>query len=385
MYAASSVAGSGHMQRVPTPDESYNLRRFTAEMIEARHSLRHVVWQFLTLNVDLDQRMGLVLRRCAITYMAVNSVCVIMLFVVDQSTRPTDTTAGVYQLQLVLLCVWTVEYVLRIWSCVENIGEDVAEHTQKRRCCERLGLVIQPLMVLDFLSIAALLVDSMLDENSFRGISSLRLLSLVRIERDCEIMGPVLGVVKKKKQELLASMALVVILLVVVSVCMYYLEVEDNPENFGSVPATMWWACITMSTVGYGDAYPDTDLGKVLASATCLLGAAMFALPAGIIASGFQEERDEESAADTPLLDPGIEEILARKVDGPIFHHRSHGAAPRQAAERRLDAAAAEVAALRGELRQLAAALGGRGRGAEACGEAAGGEARAAPARSRTG
>jgi len=71
---------------------------------------------------------------------------------------------------------------------------------------------------------------------------------------------------------------------------MYYIENPSQPELYSSIPVTMWWAVTTISTVGYGDMYPVTALGKVLASIIAILGIGMFALPTGIIGAGFMEE-----------------------------------------------------------------------------------------------
>ena len=71
---------------------------------------------------------------------------------------------------------------------------------------------------------------------------------------------------------------------------MYFIENEAQPEVFSSIPAAMWWGVATLTTVGYGDIYPVTPIGKILGSIIAMLGIGMFALPAGILASGFEEE-----------------------------------------------------------------------------------------------
>jgi len=79
-------------------------------------------------------------------------------------------------------------------------------------------------------------------------------------------------------------------LLVISSCMMYFIEHDAQPQVFSSIPATMWWAIVTLTTVGYGDTYPITPLGKCLSGMLALLGIGLFALPAGILASGFSEE-----------------------------------------------------------------------------------------------
>lgn len=337
-------------------------------LTDQRHGLRRMVWKFLTV-----QGMGTCLTNVAVAYQIVMGVFVILLFVVDRRTSPDVTTVDVHAMQMVLFGIWTVEYVLRVWCCVEErvseLSEGMSTLSTKDRCIERLRILIHPLMIFDLLALAALLVDIIISQNSFRGIMALRLLSLCRIERDFQIVGPVLGVVFKKREMLAASMALVIVMIVVASVCMFYIESaapepqeaglneQFDPDHFGTIADCMWWACITMSTVGYGDRVPRTGLGRLFAAVTALLAPALIALPAGIIASGFQEELSEkralgEESAQDESLGQAVEDVLDRAglTSGRISER--YGATLQRA-----DAVEAEVAALRAELRELTAAL----------------------------
>ncbi len=71
---------------------------------------------------------------------------------------------------------------------------------------------------------------------------------------------------------------------------MYFVEHDAQPEKFSSIPETMWWSIATLTTVGYGDVFPITTLGKILTAFISILGIGLFALPAGILASGFSDE-----------------------------------------------------------------------------------------------
>lgn len=85
-------------------------------------------------------------------------------------------------------------------------------------------------------------------------------------------------------------MFVISVLLMIVSTLMYYIEHEAQPKVFKNVFDAMWWTIVTLTTVGYGDIYPITPLGKILGAIVAILGIGMFALPAGILASGFLEE-----------------------------------------------------------------------------------------------
>jgi voltage-gated potassium channel len=100
--------------------------------------------------------------------------------------------------------------------------------------------------------------------------------------------------IKSKKEELVLSIALIIILLIISSSAMYFVENQAQPDNFSSIPAAMWWGIATLTTVGYGDVYPITAIGKILGGVIALLGIAMFALPTGIISSALIEEMQKK-------------------------------------------------------------------------------------------
>lgn len=98
------------------------------------------------------------------------------------------------------------------------------------------------------------------------------------------------NVVRDKREELLISMVFTFFMLLMTSSLMYYIENEAQPASFSSIPQTMWWGIATLTTVGYGDVYPITPLGKMFGGIIAILGIGLFALPTGILASGFSDE-----------------------------------------------------------------------------------------------
>jgi voltage-gated potassium channel len=115
----------------------------------------------------------------------------------------------------------------------------------------------------------------------------MRLLKLGRYSESIKLMGAVL---KSKREEIMVSIVMSLILLLVASSLMYFIEGAAQPAVFSSIPAAMWWGVVTMTTVGYGDVFPVTPAGKVLAGVIALLGISLFILPAGIIAAGYAAE-----------------------------------------------------------------------------------------------
>ena len=140
----------------------------------------------------------------------------------------------------------------------------------------------------------------------------LRLFRLFDIFSNSRFLMPTSTLIKtivKQRKALLGSQIMVISILLVVSTFIYFLESSVQPDVFGSIPATMWWGIATLTTVGYGDVVPMTDLGKLLASFTMLVGIGMFALPAAILASAYYEEIQKknflvsfEAIASVPLF-----------------------------------------------------------------------------------
>ena len=147
---------------------------------------------------------------------------------------------------------------------------------------------------------------------SFYDLRILRLFRLFDIFSQSRFLLPTNTLIKtiiKQRNALLGSQIMVISILLVVSTFIYFLESAVQPDVFGSIPSTMWWGIATLTTVGYGDVVPMTDLGKLLASFTMLVGIGMFALPAAILASAYYEEIQKknflvsfEAIASVPLF-----------------------------------------------------------------------------------
>jgi voltage-gated potassium channel len=179
--------------------------------------------------------------------------------------------------------VFSIEYTLRLWASSANHRyQGVLGH---------LRFTMRPLSLLDLVVLVPFYipVHTLGDLRMLRSLRILRLLVLLRFGRFSEAMRLIGQVFSQRRQQLYAVAVAVLLLVLVASSLMYAVENPAQPNVFSSVPASMWWAVVTLTTVGYGDAYPITPLGKVLASVIALLGVGLFALPAGILATGFAE------------------------------------------------------------------------------------------------
>jgi len=182
------------------------------------------------------------------------------------------------------VAVFAAEYLLRLWSCVEATGHEAP-------IVGRLRYALTPLAVADLLAfLPALLTLGSADLRFIRVVRLLRLARILKITRYSAATRLFWRVLVATRMELLLSLTLMLILLILASGAMYHAEHEAQPEAFSSIPATMWWAIATLTTVGYGDITPITTLGKMIASVIAILGIAMFALPTGILGAAFLEE-----------------------------------------------------------------------------------------------
>jgi len=156
----------------------------------------------------------------------------------------------------------------------------------------RLRFVLTPLAIVDLLAVLPFYLGALwlVDLRFLRAVRLVRMIRITKVARYSSALRLLARVARNRKPELVITTGLMLILLVVASCLMFDLEHEVQPEVFGDIPSTMWWAVATMTTVGYGDTYPVTAAGKVLGGVVSILGIAFFALPAGILGSGFVEE-----------------------------------------------------------------------------------------------
>ncbi|HOX51564.1 MAG TPA: ion transporter, partial [Fibrobacteria bacterium] len=194
-------------------------------------------------------------------------------------------------LEIVSVTIFTMEYVARLWSCT-------ADPRYASSWKGRLNYATTFLSVVDLLAILPFYLGTWFSGDlrvlwTLRLLRLLRVLKLGRYSSALALMGRVL---RLKSSDLLATIFALFVLIVLAASLMYHAEFQAQPDKFSSIPASMWWAVATLTTVGYGDIYPITWLGKLAASVIAILGIGLFALPAGILADGFSELRRLEQS-----------------------------------------------------------------------------------------
>ncbi len=192
-------------------------------------------------------------------------------------------------LEVVSVAVFTVEYVLRLVVCTED-------EKYRHPLVGRIRFMMSPMALIDLLAVLPFYLPVVipLDTRFLRALRMFRLFRLFKMGRYSDSLQTLGNVAKAKKEEFAVTFFVISILLVFASSAVYYVEHDAQPDEFSSIPAAMWWGVAALTTVGYGDVYPITPLGKFLGAVIALLGIGLVALPAGIIASGFAEEMQKK-------------------------------------------------------------------------------------------
>ncbi|MDP8228488.1 MAG: ion transporter [Candidatus Electryoneaceae bacterium] len=190
--------------------------------------------------------------------------------------------------ELFSVVIFSIEYLLRLWSCT-------SDDRYSRSIMGRIKFILTPMAVIDLLAIAPFFLPMIVPVDlrflrAFRLFRLFRMFKLARYSKSLQTLG---NVMRRSKEELLITLFALFVLLMIVSGLMFYVERDAQPEAFSSIPAAMWWGIVTLTTVGYGDVYPITPVGKLLAALIALLGIGLFALPAGILGSGFVSEIED--------------------------------------------------------------------------------------------
>jgi len=245
-------------------------RQRTAELLDNRHD------DFWSHLVDV----------ALVVLIIVNVIAVVL----ESVASLAQTYATLFlSFEIFSVAVFTLEYLLRVWSSPELPG-----YTQDEPIKSRLRYMVSPYALIDLAAILPFYLGLFITAVDWRFLRVIRLLRLFKLTRYSAAMQALLNSLKAESDSLAAAFFLLSVLFVLASSGIYLIEHKLQPEAFGSIPAAMWWAMATLTTVGYGDVVPVTVWGKVFGGAITIIGVGMVALPAGIIASGFSEHLREQ-------------------------------------------------------------------------------------------
>lgn len=233
------------------------------------------------LNYQSESILSKIINLLIIVMILANAVILVL-----QSISEIQNEYGTYftSFNYFSITFFTIEYILRTWciTCNPKYNKPVLG---------RLKYSLTIVQIIDLLAILPfyLTMAHIIDFRMLRILRLFKLLRIFRITRYISALNIIFLVVTRKAAELTISFVLLAFLLLISSTAMYYIEHAAQPTKFSSVPDAMWWSVITLSTVGYGDVYPITPLGKVIGGLIAVIGLGFFAMPTGILTSGFSE------------------------------------------------------------------------------------------------
>ncbi|WP_186417103.1 cyclic nucleotide-gated ion channel [Bosea sp. CS1GBMeth4] len=187
-------------------------------------------------------------------------------------------------IEWVSVVVFTIEYAVRLWTAPEHLRYRGLGAWQARRL-----YLVSPGALVDLLATIPL-YTALFGMGEFKILLLFRLARFFKLGRYSPGMASLAAALAAERKALFACFVILVGAMLVSATLMHFAEAEVQPDKFGTIPDAMWWAIVTLTTVGYGDAFPVSPLGKVLASLTAVMGLVMLALPVGIIATAFAQE-----------------------------------------------------------------------------------------------
>ena len=205
--------------------------------------------------------------------------------------------SGVFDtVELVTIIVFIIEYVLRIWTANFLFPEE-SHGTAVMKFLISFDGIVDLFTILPFFFLSGFV--------AFRMLRVVRIFNLFRINPNTDSFNVITSVLYEKKNQIRSSLFIILVLMLASSLCMYSAENPAQPENFRNAFDGIWWSMSTLLTIGYGDVYPVTIMGKIMATFIAFLGVGVVAVPTGIISAGFVEQYTKaqisESSSDVVL------------------------------------------------------------------------------------
>lgn len=223
---------------------------------------------------------------------AVFNIGLATLIMLNVLSMMLETMDGLYHdwhtffvvFEIISVTLFLAEYLMRVWV------SDLTPKYQKP-IFGRLGYMLSPMALIDLMAILpSLLFLGSADLRFLRTVRLFRVVRLLHIPHCNQAMYSIWQAAKSKKAEFMIAGVIMFILLIICSSLVYFAEHAAQPEAFSSIPASLWWGIMTLTTVGYGDVYPITTMGKIIASFFAALGIGFFALPSAILASALIDQ-----------------------------------------------------------------------------------------------
>ena len=208
-------------------------------------------------------------------------------------------------IEVITILIFCVEYILRIWTA-DYLYPDKSEFRSRLRFLISFDGIIDLLTILPFFFLSGMVI--------FRMLRVARIFHLFRLNARYDSFNVITTVLYEKLNQIISSVFIVLILMLASSLCMYSVEHDSQPEVFRNAFSGIWWSMSTLLTVGYGDIYPITTLGRIMAICIAYLGVGAVAIPTGIISAGFVEQYQRKSSLSN-IKEADIHEIAEIFVD----------------------------------------------------------------------
>ncbi|TDB65164.1 ion transporter [Arundinibacter roseus] len=264
------------------------------------NTFRKQVHYALAISHKKKRGIPLAINLFIFSLIALNSLAIVLHSVPEYQTH-SELSSFFSSFEFFSVILFSIEYIFRVWSCVE-------QEEYRHPFWGRIRYMLSAWALIDLLAIFPYyLTFFTTDFGLIRMLRILRIVRLYRFSRYSHALRMIQKAILYTKEELILSYTFVLFALMIASSIIYFLENPAQPEAFPSIPASIWWGIVTMTTVGYGDVYPITALGKIFGGFLAVLGVALFSLPTGILASGFIEQINEtkrKRKASTPTKCP---------------------------------------------------------------------------------
>lgn len=239
--------------------------------------------------------------------MALISLSVVAIVLESIDALYQDYARAFFWFEVMTVAVFSLEYLLRIWAAVEGANKPLQGHAATRI---RIKSMLSASALIDLLAILPfyLMMSGLIGPADMRFLRILRLLRVFKLTRYSAAFETLNQALRENARSFAAAFFILMVVMLLAATGMYYFEQTAQPEAFSSIPASMWWAFATLTTVGYGDVTPVTVGGKVFGAMITVVGVGMVALPAGILASAFTEQLRVRSTAYHRKVDEALED-----------------------------------------------------------------------------
>ena len=205
-----------------------------------------------------------------------------------------EYTPALKAVEWVTVAIFTLEYILRIWTA-DVLYSKLSPLKARLRFLVSFDGVIDLLTILPFVYLSGFIV--------FRILRVARIFHLFRINTGSDSFAVIVSVMIEKKNQIFSSIFIIIVLMIASSLGIYGAEHEAQPEAFNNAFSGMWWSISALLTVGYGDIYPITAVGRIMGMVIALLGVGVVAIPTGIISAGFVERYTKEQNKEKRFID----------------------------------------------------------------------------------